>query len=456
MSDEQKLSLIDFLFNQWDKKSKKTVIRNCDWTKINGIETKTLLGFNPNYSVYPSKYALVQEKMPDYLQKWLGDNSSKISFIADIGIFTEISTLCSLRKSFLDKIAFNKAKIAQDNNLGETMLFQTFEWIKERNIFLSNSDEFEVFEEIVRVINSNRAKGAELIIQEDFDFDSLENDAIEWDEAYYQSWKVDLEEKYSIYLYDAAMPKVVKLDEIDDYAFYCYNHGDIVIDENNNIYVNRNADIKKALSSLISDDSNEFSTEDLLLLYQTKETVQTDNSQVNELKNEVERLRKRVAELEGVSGRTSYDATVSYDNSYHDEIKEKSEKYLFGVLKKMYPKHTVNWLNYNAENNSFEESWENHDFEILDKNSEVLHYIDCKGTPKNKKTFYLTSNEWQFFLDCVQNGVSYQIFRIFNVDGKMNYIHIDNLLEWIEFGKVVPYLTATETIKGGRVFLTLT
>jgi hypothetical protein len=32
---------------------------------------------------------------------------------------------------------------------------------------------------------------------------------------------------------------------------------------------------------------------------------------------------------------------------------------------------------------------------------------------------------------------------------------IDNLMEWIIQGKVVPYLEATETIKGGRVFLTI-
>jgi hypothetical protein len=284
----------------------------------------------------------------------------------------------------------------------------------------------------------------------------LEENSEEWDAVYYESWKEDLEGKYSIYLYDSAMPINVKLDEIDNHIFYCYNHGDIVVDENNNIYVNRNADIKKALSSLISNDENEFSTEDLLLLYQTKETVHAGNDQVAELINEVERLRKRVAELEGVSGRTSYDATVSYDDSYHDELKEKSEKYLFGILNKLYPKHTVNWLNLNKTKNSFVESWANHDFEILDKNGAVMHYIDCKGTPKNKRTFYLTKNEWDFFIESVQNGESYQIYRIFNVDGAMNYTQIDNLLEWIETGKVVPYLTATETIKGGRVFLTLT
>lgn len=61
-----------------------------------------------------------------------------------------------------------------------------------------------------------------------------------------------------------------------------------------------------------------------------------------------------------------------------------------------------------------------------------------------------------FFLECVENEINYQIYRVFNIENQPSHILIDNLLEWIQQGKVVPYLTATETIKGGRVFLTLT
>lgn len=203
-------------------------------------------------------------------------------------------------------------------------------------------------------------------------------------------------------------------------------------------------------------EENDFSTEDLLLLYQTEEAVKDENEKVAKLKSEVERLRKRIEELEGVSGRATYNATVSFDEDYHNGIKEKSEKYLFNLLKKSYPSEIVKWLNYNEDTDLFEESWKNHDFEILNKNGTILHYIDCKGTPQQKQTFYLTSNEWNFFLDCVQNGKSYQIYRVFNAESNPNYVHIDNLWEWIKTGKVVPYLHATETIKGGRVFLTLT
>jgi hypothetical protein len=433
----------------------QTDVRNIDWSNINETETEKLLGFNPNYSAYPSKYALISEELPKYLQEWLEENNTKINFITDLGVFTNDSTLLALRRFFNNEVTFNKSKIAQDSRLlDEKMLFNTFEWLKENEIKLSSTEEFEVFEEIVRVINSNRSKNRELVIQSEYDFELLENEVSEWEETYYKDWKEALEDKYSIFLFEGALPKIVKLDEIDDYVFYRYNQGDVVIDNQNNIYINRNADIKKALSSLISDDNNDFSTEDLLLLYQTKETVQSENDEVIELKNEVERLRKVIESLTRVSGRDNNNVTTKID-VYFTEIKEKSEAYLFNHLKKSYPFQIVKWLNYNEHTEQFEESWKNHDFEILNKNGTVLHYIDCKGTPQQKKTFYLTSNEWEFFLDCVQNKKSYQIYRIFNTEGNPNFVHIDDLWQWIETGRVVPYLLAEETIKGGRVFLTL-
>jgi hypothetical protein len=457
MSDEQKLSFIEFLYHQWDKKNKKIAIKNIDWSTINEIETKNLLGFNPNYSVYPSEYALESEQLPEYLQEWLGEDTSKISFIADLGVFTENSTLLALRKFFKEKGTFNKIKIAQDSHFNdETMLFNTFEWLKENEIELSNEEEFEVFEEMVRVINANPASNNQLNIEEEFDFEILENESEEWEAPHYEKWKEELEDKYTIYLFQDELPKIIKLDKIEDYIFYRYHEGDVAIDENNNIYLNKNVDIQKALTALISDENNEFSAQDLLVLYQTKENVSiTQDYKVEELLSEIERLRERVAQLEGVSGRASYDATVSYDEAYHHEIKEKSEKYLYEILKKQYPKHTVKWLNYNDKTETFEESWQNHDFEIIDRNGNILHYIDCKGTPQSKRTFYLTDNEWRFFLSCVQKGQNYQIYRIFNVSSDTYYVYIDNLWEWIKQGKVVPYLIATEQIRGGRVFLTL-
>lgn len=455
LSDEQKLGLITFLFNQWEKKNKKTVIRSIDWGSIEGTETKKLLGFNPKYSVFPSEYAMESEELPEYLQTWIANDTNKINFLSDLGVFIAGSTLVSIRQFFLNQGIFDKNLLARERRFAEDeiMLFNTFEWLKAIELQLEINEKFEVFEEIVRVINSNRTSTGDLLVQDLHDFELLESESTEWEASYYLTWKESLEEKFEIFLFEGLLPRIVRLDEIDDYIFYRYHKGDIVIDEDNRIYINRNADIKKALSSLIAED-NDFSTEDLLLLYQTKETVQTENDEVDELKSEIERLRQVIEGLISVSGRDATDVTTRIDE-YLIEIKEKSEAYLFEILKELYPNHTVKWLNYNEESENFHESWQDHDFEILDSDGNVLHYIDCKGTPRQKRTFYLTANEWNFFLNCVQENGNYQIFRVFDMENSANYVQIDNLWEWIEAGKVVPYLTATETIKGGRVFLTL-
>ncbi|WP_338814261.1 DUF3883 domain-containing protein [Bernardetia sp. Wsw4-3y2] len=122
-----------------------------------------------------------------------------------------------------------------------------------------------------------------------------------------------------------------------------------------------------------------------------------------------------IAKLQNFSDRDSTDVTLLEDGDYLTEIKERSEAYLYDILQKLYPSHIVKWLNYNSDTRSFNESYQHHDFEILDNNRNVVHYIDCKATPHQKRTFYLTTNEWDFFLDCVAKRKSYQIYRVFNL-----------------------------------------
>lgn len=454
LSDEEKVGLIDFVYNQWNKDNRKEIVKNIDWSKIGEVETENLLGFNPKYSVFPNEYACESERLPDYLTEWIETDENKINFLSDLGVWTESSPIVDLRKFWKNGGIFS-SNLERETRFDkdETMLFNSFEWLKENDYQLSTNEQYEILKKVVEIIKENHQK-TYLVIEKEFDFEKIEEKSTEWAESYYQNWKEELDNKFAIFLYDSKLPKIVKLDEFGNYIFYCYNSGDIVIDKNNRIFINQNVDIKKALSSLIAEDDNDFTAEDLLLIYQTKETIQTEDGEIEELKSEVERLRQRIAELEGVSRTASYSPTIiSYDD-YHDKIKEKSERYLFDFLKNNNAK--VKWLNYDETDDCFVESWANHDFEILDSNGNIQHYVDCKGTPQQKRTFYLTDNEWNFFLECIENDINYQIYRVFNVENQPNHILIDNLWEWIEQGKVVPYLTATETIKGGRVFLTLT
>lgn len=138
--------------------------------------------------------------------------------------------------------------------------------------------------------------------------------------------------------------------------------------------------------------------------------------------------------------------TLTIDNDYSENVRQRSESFLYKLLCDKYGITKVKWLNQTAESFSL------HDFELLDEDGKVIHLIECKGTGKNKPTFYLTANEWTHFL---MNKAIYQVYRVFNVDGGMNAVCIENLLISILSGQVVPYLMKPEILKEGRVYLTL-
>ena len=253
LSDEQKLSFVEFLFNLWGKKNKKTDIKNIDWSKIREAETLKILGFNPITSVFPNKYALKSEQLPAYLQDWISKNDEKIKFLADFGVFTKDSVIVELRNFFLINTTFDIYKIEQED---ETILFDTLNWLIGKKIELKSKEKFEVFKKIVEVINRHRNKGLELIIQVEYDFELLEENSSKWKSI----------DNFVIYLFKGSLPKVIKLDEIEDYIFYRYADSDYVVIEGK-IYINENVDTKKTLQKVASDDSNEFSFEELWNLF---------------------------------------------------------------------------------------------------------------------------------------------------------------------------------------------
>lgn len=264
LSDEQKFIFIEFLFNQWNKKSNKTAIEKIDWSIIDDKETKNVLGFNPTTSVYPSKYACENEVLPDYLLKWIGKEESKIDFLSDLGVWTENSAIVELRKYLSDNIKyFHNNRLAQETrfNDDESNLFNSFVWLKENEIILNTPEQFETFEKVVEVINENRANDGDFEIKKDFDFEELGDNATEWEEVYYENWKENSD--ITIFLIEGELPIIISLDEIEDYVFYSFNEGNIAIDEENNIYINQNSAIKNELRKLELEEGSYYNFDGL-------------------------------------------------------------------------------------------------------------------------------------------------------------------------------------------------
>ena len=421
LSDEQKISFVEFLFNQWNKKSKKNAIKNIDWSKIDDVETENILGFNPRISVYPSKYACESEVLPDYLIKWIGKEESKIDFLSDLGVWTENSVVVELRKYLSNKIKdFHNNRLAQEArfNADETNLLNSFEWLKEKETTLKTPEQFETFKKVVNVINENRSKNGDLEIKEEFDFKELRENATEWEESYYENWKEDSD--VSIYLYEGELPKTISLDEIEDFVFYYFYEGNTAIDDENNVYVNRNADVKKELRKLeLENDDFNFDG-----LWQNKlDVLEKENAQLRraneatlgsefstdiskndqkEANREAKEIVKEKLEREGFEFTEGMGRFSTIDGVYKDDVEfplvVKSYKYQDEPLKiganewiQLMKPNSMFWLHFgnrklgclklyellrNQDKLTISFSTENLDVEDrLEKFAELLHYF---------------------------------------------------------------------------------
>lgn len=444
MSDEQRIDLLEFIYKKWLKD--KTPIQGVDWSKFGDTDTNKILDFQPTACVYPTEYALDDEQLPVYVLSWIANDAKKESFIMDLGVAGLSSAIVKLRQYFLNEngVEFDGTEFDKMPPKHLSLLENTLDWLVANDWQLDKRNEYAIFEKMVKHINSFYIKKHKLNILCNYDIEELDNESEEWEDAAYQQWKLDNDDAFCIMLYKKNMPHLVRVEEYGDYVFCTFDESPGMI-QDEYIYVNKNFDVKRVLAQLAGNSGFEF--EDLVKLY-TADTTPQDTK----LKDENERLRAIIKELQTPKARAKSNPTTSFDNDYLQDICEQSETFLYEYLKNEYPGYSVEWLN-SSDEESFLESFNNHDFELYHQDKLVC-VIDCKGTPANKRTFYLTKNEWEYFLDCVEQKIQYLVYRVFNVGQKPTVRRID-LWKEIQAGIVVPYLQAEETIAAGRIFLTI-
>lgn len=173
---------------------------------------------------------------------------------------------------------------------------------------------------------------------------------------------------------------------------------------------------------------NTFSANDTLMLLM--EEIKSIKTQVNELQLSQE---KEPANTE--------------QRSPGSNLKFAAGKYMYeNVLQKKYPSR-VRWLN------EVDECSAGHDFEIFDFDGSVEYFIVCKASVNDDMEMVFTKNEWHLFLSNVNN---FQVYFIRNLFSRPTYIRIDNMMDWILKGKLVPYSKQTKMLKEEMVFLTIT
>lgn len=209
--------------------------------------------------------------------------------------------------------------------------------------------------------------------------------------------------------------------------------------------------VRKRISKQMLDQLGSGSLEDVIQKIENVDKLQEENRMLldntHNLQHEIERLRNELQRFLATSGIASSNPTIE-DNIYFEEIRQKSEEFVYDMLKNQYGFENVIW------NNSTSESFMPYDFLVKMPNG-INKYIECKGTAKDKQTFYMTQSEWFFYQEQKKTGSLYEIYRVNNIESTPDITVISNLDEWIENKSIAPLLTSTETIEGGKVFMTI-
>ena len=209
--------------------------------------------------------------------------------------------------------------------------------------------------------------------------------------------------------------------------------------------------VRKRISKQMLHQLGSDSIDDVIQRIENVDKLQEENKKLQDdainLQNEIARLKTELERFVLTSGIASSNPTIE-DKMYFKEIRQKSEQYVYDMLKTQYGSDNVIWNNFERE------SYLPYDFLVKIPNGEIK-YIECKGTPKDKQTFYMSQSEWFFYQDTKKKGESYEIYRVNNVEIAPELTIISNLDEWIEKKKIAPLLTSTETIEGGKVFMTI-
>ncbi len=430
LSDDEKLNVFRFLHSLYGKS--RSAFSSKDWHVLMQVTDHDPLRFDPQQCVLPPEYSLEAERLPDFIATWIADTEGVVQFINDLGINTSSSFIVELRKHFQDSGKISVSNIAQYRN--EELLFNTLRWIKEKGIVIESDVKFKAFEEIVKTINRIREDNGkrELVIETEIDFGKLKSDSKEWTENSYINWKEELEEKYSIFLYDGSIPKLISLDEIEDYTNRKFNDGEIAINNDNKIYINSSEihRIQGLLNTLVEGDQMEESDwrkliirmgglhsgdsditdEDRSLLAAVKEIGKPKIIELIELQKQLG--NKDISKILAVGQQAFSNDGALFNSGYE------GERIVYSDLKKRFSPERVRWTS--AENPENSNGTDEYDFEILDnKKEKVILYVDAKSTTSKKyqtdKTeIYWRNSEWRFIEETANSN--YLIARVFNVN----------------------------------------
>jgi hypothetical protein len=173
------------------------------------------------------------------------------------------------------------------------------------------------------------------------------------------------------------------------------------------------------------------------------EVIETNSSGMALVAEHLKILNEGILEITQKISQIEQTSQVSEFENIEEQsrIGRKCEEMLFKILKQKYGDR-VSWLNQDQEH------YGDLDFEIDDLEGTIEYHIECKGTKGKLFEFQLTKREWTHFLSNTKN---YQVYFFVSADENPHYLKIDNLLDWILKGKVLPCFSHDATLRKDRI-----
>lgn len=217
LSEIEKVDLLNLIYDYWKQsiQNKRDVIA-VDWSKIYDKQSDEVLGFNPNDLVSENNIVYEDEVCPPWLLKWISEKDNGTDFIADFGVNTNKSEVSVLRKLFLSNKDIDDFSL---ENISDLLLENTLNWIVQKEIKISNKNQFTLLEKIAEKVNID--------FDEKEDIEKLNEKAILFNEVitadYYSKWSDEF--GYTINFFEGEIPYNVLYEET---VLWNYTSGNII------------------------------------------------------------------------------------------------------------------------------------------------------------------------------------------------------------------------------------
>lgn len=167
---------------------------------------------------------------------------------------------------------------------------------------------------------------------------------------------------------------------------------------------------------------------------ENSKSLQLISTQLDNIVNELKYLRtsKNSSEL-------TNDFEFNEDEEYNKKIGWKCENFLHKHFQKNNWEEVL-WLNEKEEQGS--------PFDIRIKDKGEYFFIECKGTTTSSKEFYLTKNEWNFYLENRRNYRLYFVSEINSNNPKIT--RIEDLISSLEKSELTPFSSINRKLKADR------